>query len=620
VSGDPVMPAPAPAPPVAVTITDAVKASSTPAPLPVPTPMPAPVPGPAPVLAPESVPTVVPMPAPAPLPTTAPVPATAPVLAAAVPSPQPAAAAGSFMAPPTGWDAMLGSQHETTAQQEENDLDRALWIIKNFNPITIAQELLVTALVAIVLAAMWKHRQRVIFMVTGDDRIHGSLSDLIWWGCCRCCGTCSHEWTRALTCFPCCPQGIRGANLVKLVAANAGVATHTVELSSIVVGDLPFSGRGDFYLTVDCAQNPPMTTSLAEQKPAKAVHFPEVITLRVRDSALENPVRIRVHELQIVGSTLLCEVHFSTMSIVSWARDTKNPIKRFAMTPADRSWEVVTPPWIAVEFTFPRQDIRELDVMHNSGSTVRYATWTTGPDGKMYSDLPLAEFKHQHHLVDISGNVIDEPSELDLSRVACMRTCVWHTVRAITAISILGIFALAFLRAFYGSCFMQFYTLAQAFDGALDHDLGYRIEAPISTAQQDYVATYCEKHFEGKGIKAGLTPCRPTPERVDSYCAKVPDGQKQPHAFRRFSERYLGDDLEIMACPADSCSKFRWARQWDLLLLWGSLSLLCFTVFFLRPCLHRLIDLFKMLLIRMRNDRKIFANEQASGSSTGRRR
>lgn len=58
--------------------------------------------------------------------------------------------------------------------------------------------------------------------------------------------------------------------------------------------------------------------------PAQAVHFPEVITLRVRDSAVEKPVRIRVWELQIVGSDLICEVHFSTMNIVRWARDTRS--------------------------------------------------------------------------------------------------------------------------------------------------------------------------------------------------------------------------------------------------------------------------------------------------------
>lgn len=133
------------------------------------------------------------------------------------------------------------------------------------------------------------------------------------------------------------------------------------------------------------------------------------------------------------------------------------------MTPEDRSFEVATPPWIALEFSFPRQDVRALDTLHNSGSTVRTGTYSRQVGGGApYMDLPMGDFKTDHPLVDVGGNVIDEPVEGDLATVACLRRCVWHLVRAITGAAIIFILAVAYLRLFYGSCYSKFFTLTQA--------------------------------------------------------------------------------------------------------------------------------------------------------------
>jgi hypothetical protein len=200
-----------------------------------------------------------------------------------------------------------------------------------------------------------------------------------------------------------------------MVGRFLGIGSHTIELKNIVAGDLPFDfANGDFYLSVECAANPPMVTSLAEDNSPKVVHWPEVVTLKLRASSMEQRVRIAVKELNVVGSVELCELYLSATDIIDWSDDGpsdviqdpnskmwqranndsdiatvaasnsqahfRTKIRRFAMKVLDHEIERETPPWISLCFEQPTE-ARRLETLGRGnpfdliGTTTTVRTW-----------------------------------------------------------------------------------------------------------------------------------------------------------------------------------------------------------------------------------------------------
>merc|ERR1712151_1142914 len=193
---------------------------------------------------------------------------------------------------------------------------------------------------------------------------------------------------------------------------------RAVEVKNLVVGDLPFTGNGDFFIAVQCSNDPDMVTSVAEDKNPKVVHFPEILTLRMRHSPFEAKVRIVVKELNVVGFAELCECHISAMNICDWATDEKEQIKRIEMKALNTEFEADTPPWILVEFSEPTE-VRDLESLHGNTTTIITATKT----GET-KDRDIVKFKHRYNLVDTTGHAIAEPFEQDLRRIRIFRTIV----------------------------------------------------------------------------------------------------------------------------------------------------------------------------------------------------
>ena len=55
-------------------------------------------------------------------------------------------------------------------------------------------QVVMLGLMLVVLGLLWSYRDRVIFLFTGDDRLHGNTLDAVWYGVFRCCGTCDGAW------------------------------------------------------------------------------------------------------------------------------------------------------------------------------------------------------------------------------------------------------------------------------------------------------------------------------------------------------------------------------------------------------------------------------------------
>jgi len=440
-----------------------------------------------------------------------------------------------------------------------------------FNPVEWVSQIVVLIVVSFVVVLMVKYWDRVLVAITGDDRIHATSLDCIWWTFFRCFGTCNGDWTRILTRWPCCPRGFRGTNLVRQVGQWIGITTYTVELKNIVVGDLPWEHRGDFYLCVETQQNPPMVTSLAEEKLPKVVHFPEVITLRLRWSPLEEQVRISVKELNFFGSTKLCETHISAMRLLDWASE-PNREKRFMMKPSDTSFEAETPPWLHVELSHG-DDQRELDKFHGHPNTVRTAT----QDGH-YKDFDIKEFKRDYTLLDNTGHAIQEPLEDDLQGIERRAWCVQQAHHSLTVWSCVAVGAYVCFRVYVGSCYQRFGFVAMAYLN--------KHTFPISTAALKGVADKCEADMKGAGFDPGL-PCKPSYEQVMDMCltreqgGHFPADQPRVRAFAGILADY-GVDFGI-PCSSDMCVINKQLERYDHCTVWFVIAALVV------PCLVRII-------------------------------
>jgi len=471
--------------------------------------------------------------------------------------------------------------------------------ITGFDPLEITQEIVVTIVVIVAIFFLWRFRREVTILLTGDDRIHANLLDCVNFTWFRCCGLCSHDWTRYVSSCFCCPQRVRGSNLVKAITSCLGVSTSTVELSNIVVGDLPFYRRATFYITVECAANPPMTTALQEDKNPKTVHFPEIITLKIRDSYLDSQVVITVWQLNFVGAAALCSVRLSPRSVFDWCYENNGAgsIRRFAMKPHDQDLEVETPPWISLEFSPPTLDVRHLDHFHgNISETVRTATWgeinarTQAP----YEERDMTKFKHDYTLVDGTGNHVNETPEDDIKSVARVRYCVVLIYSTVSSLVLMAIAVYAVFRYYVHNCYQKFelLTIAKSWQ---PHQF------PMPTCALRSIAESCDSQLSGTGVEEGTHICRPDDETVLDVCMDPP--QDRPRAFQ-----YIAEDLHVSSLTAPCfygvCSTNQKLRSYDKEALIAGSLLLIFTLCCFRPLANECVKSYKNRLQKNHNSKQ----------------
>mmetsp|Transcript_41538 Transcript_41538/g.93708 ORF Transcript_41538/g.93708 Transcript_41538/m.93708 type:complete len:493 (-) Transcript_41538:186-1664(-) len=415
-----------------------------------------------------------------------------------------------------------------------------------FDPVRWLQELLVVAIISALFVAAWCLRKQILLLVSGEDKLHVTCLDCVWFSFCRCCGLCTGDWTRWLTRCPCCPKRVRGTNLVKSSGQFCGLTTYSVELKNIVVGDLPVANnrRGNFYLAVECAANPELVTSLMEEALPKVVHFPEVITLRLRWSRLENQVRIVVKALHVVGSTDLCQSYFDPNDVLHWSQSHPERVMRFQMRTIDPSFPQETPSWIALQFSQPTE-ARDLDHFHNQFDTVRTAT----SDGH-FQDSSITEFKKSYQLLDQSGGCVEEPSEDDLIRLQRLRSrcdCVYCLCNCCTMSGIIGFLI---FRLYTASCWHSYSLMTTAYL--------QKKQFPLSIHELHGISKLCQDKFKGTGVTKGATACRPTDDQVMNFChiirPSLRNTTEEPFALRFLVYSYTGLTVKGASCFDGICN------------------------------------------------------------------
>jgi len=450
----------------------------------------------------------------------------------------------------------------------------------NIDPMQWAQELAVVLLVALLLAVGYRYRRRIMFVVTGDDRIHADILDCLNFLFCTCCGLSSGDWTRWLSSCWCCSHKWKGTNLAKTFRRLLGMSSQTIEVKNIVCGDLPYdSVRGDFFVCISVSSNPDMVTALQEEKKPKVVHFPEILQVKVRNSPLEPRVVITVKELNIAGSQTLCELKLTATSIIDWADD-EEPLKRFQMKSVNTDIERETHPWIAMEFSQPTET-RLIDQMANVFrhlKVVLYLQTGTQPDGRnsgaqarsktdevMYSDgtilgtraktaQHIRDFKHQYTLLDDSGNPIEEPREEDLHYIRRIRYVMQILFGLWDFLCIFAVLLYGVARIYVWSCYRQFGWLTQAqLNGwPLISTPQYPDGHPISNFQLADIRKKCTAAIVGTGAIEGENPCRPNFNQTLYVCENLPEANR-PEAFVGLAHDWFGWNVRGVTCAHGVC-------------------------------------------------------------------
>lgn len=422
---------------------------------------------------------------------------------------------------------------------------------------------------------------------TGDDRIHFSALDLMryvlcckwlrsccdsavcWCLCSQCC-CCFGEETNQFV-MPIVSSCMRVCRPFRTLGQMSGIMPRSLEISNIIVGDLPFAGSvGDFYLSVEVATNPPMVTSLAEERCPKAVQFPETLTIRIRSSPLEQPVRFVVKELKIMGSREICEAYLSAAQILDWTDD-EVPAKRVAMSPvADEERLLIeSPPWIYCQFSLP-QDERELENLNEyipwdfkeSRSSYKVRTIdrskAAGRKDGLYTDATVAHFKEKYVLIDHMGQPVEEPAddqvEAQLARRLHKKICLSCAVAMLLVL--VALYCL--FRTVVWCCQSNFRWITVA---KLQNQT-----VPISVATLRVTASQCRQKLVGTGILPGAHPCRPSAPAIlktcescpvcpSLYCDQCDDALRQPRpkALSMIINQVTGWQHVGIPCPLGVC-------------------------------------------------------------------
>eukprot|EP00397_Hematodinium_sp_SG-2012_P020293 GEMP01020898.1.p1 GENE.GEMP01020898.1~~GEMP01020898.1.p1 ORF type:complete len:559 (+),score=60.06 GEMP01020898.1:84-1679(+) len=396
-----------------------------------------------------------------------------------------------------------------------------------FDIVECFNQYLVLIIIAVALAVMWRYKNRIIFLLTGDDRLHGNVLDVVWYACRKCFGLFPND------CHYC------GINFKKSCGRACGLMSTPLRLLNIRAGDLPFHGRGDFYLTIECGDHPPITTSVVEDADAKVVHFIEPINIRLRDNLLENKLVFSIKEEDVFGSKVLCtfsieaKMLFDQLDIAKAERGHSFIMRRFRMDVVRPDWIEETPPWIIMEISTEIDsnlvDVHDNPSNHTTALMTRMPLLTNGTMGRrstICEKYNPEELKESFELVDGQGRVVMEPNEGDLARLRTYKKHKLYESYIFFVVIFLVIAVYSAFRFYTWSCFHQFREITIGLDDKKHLPFSYEVLTRIA------------KSCKGE-IPETLPNCFPSHEKVEVTCKKI-DETDRPKAFAQLWYRYTG--------------------------------------------------------------------------------
>jgi hypothetical protein len=313
-----------------------------------------------------------------------------------------------------------------------------------------------------------------------------------------------------------------------------------------------------------------MVTAIQSDEDAKVIHFPEVMTIRIRDSWLESQVKFTIKELDVWGSKTLCTLYLKATDIIDWMDD-EDCLRRFQMAVYDNTWEVATDPWICVQFD-EASDVRELGALNSLDTGKQNLIRTVDPrmDGHIETATP-AEFKTRHQLLDRFGNPMEEPPEDELAVIAKYRRRVYCCIGCASLFLFLSIIGYVFFRFYIWSCYRQFewITEAQLMPAGTDTPIPSPVKFPITQNKLHKVADECEQKADVMpATSIGKHYCLPSTQQIMQVCKTRP---QDPFAFKDLMETWFGWDVNGVSCFQGICKFRNDLKEWDVLIGIGCL-------------------------------------------------
>mmetsp|Transcript_101516 Transcript_101516/g.316545 ORF Transcript_101516/g.316545 Transcript_101516/m.316545 type:complete len:550 (+) Transcript_101516:3-1652(+) len=258
---------------------------------------------------------------------------------------------------------------------------------------------------------IFRFRSRILALVTGDDRVHADGFDCIWYSLFRCCGTCTGDWTRFISCCPCCGVcGLQNKNLVDSFGRWSGLLQWEIRVFDVVVGDLPVDSPAHYYVSFEVGEEPPQHTNVSKLTQSKLVQFHGDRILRVRDASLDNSVRVVIKEMHTLGSQSISEVFIRPDHLIDWASAPGGSTMRLQMKPCSGALSIL-PCWMLMTCELSKH--LEDDVVPPCGEASILVTGTNGQEQNFKS---VHDLKTVHPLRNAYGIHIREPTEADASR------------------------------------------------------------------------------------------------------------------------------------------------------------------------------------------------------------
>lgn len=375
-----------------------------------------------------------------------------------------------------------------------------------FDPVAEVNQLLILIILVAGIVVLFKYRDRVIMALTGDDRIHLDVNDLMW-SLLTCCRLCDGEWTRSLTgACCCCFPSLKGRNIFRVLGQELGVVPFNLLVTNIVAGDLPKYRKADLYLSVETGANPPQVTSVVELADPKTVAFSDTLNIRVRRSHVETNVRFVVKEMHTLGSTEICECYLSPLYLIRWKDKQQGP-KRLKMDACNRLEQFTFPAWILMDISGVQelQSEKPFDV-----SVMRSST------GAKTQHESISEFKSSYKLVDAGGLHAQEPNEESVGRIDAAKRGKNVCLLQLTAVVTLVVSSFLASRLYCFACYEKYDEIAM-----FNH---FGAEFPLTKAKKEFYLSRCGRggNLAADFVKDTLESTAEQAERNNIGLAQTP--------------------------------------------------------------------------------------------------
>jgi len=311
-------------------------------------------------------------------------------------------------------------------------------------------ELIAISVVAIYLA--FRFRSRIIQLVTGDDRIHADGFDSVWYTCCRCCGTCTGDWSRYISCCPCWSAcHLHNQNLVDAFGRWSGLLQWQIRVHSIVVGDLPIDSPAYYYVVFEVGEDPPQHTAVSPLSNPKVIKFHGECILRVRDASLDNSVRVVVKEMRTIGSAALCEMYVRPDHLLDWASRPGGTTMRFQLKPCSGA-DTFLPSWMLMTFDLSKPWEEDLSSPW-SEAAISFHGSRGSSDRTFHS---VQDLKSSHPLMNEHGIEVREPAEFEVAKFQSLLRTQRGVMRFCRYFVVLLIIASLLFRTAVTTCYREY--------------------------------------------------------------------------------------------------------------------------------------------------------------------